>query len=183
MRHACLVMTSPRDAVLDAFRWVGGHADIWRLFLEPQSFSAVIEHLVRQVRATSAIKVAGIESRGFILGGAVALDAGVGFVPIRKELGLFPGQKHTVTAEPDYRGQRHVLRIQKESVTPGDRVLLVDDWAEVGSQASAARRLIEECGGTWAGVALVVDQLPRDRRQQLAPVSHIVTADELGPSE
>jgi len=177
------VTTSARDEVFEAFRWVDGHADIWRLFLVPQTFRAVVDHLVNEVSAASATKVAGIESRGFILGGAVAVSAGIGFVPIRKQLGLFPGQKRSVTAEPDYRGQRHLLRIQEQSLAPGDRVLFVDDWAEVGSQAIAARRLIEDCGGTWVGAALVVDQLPPDRRQQLMPVSHIATADELGPSE
>jgi adenine phosphoribosyltransferase len=104
-------------------------------------------------------------------------------VAIRKDAGLFPGPKHSVTADPDYRGQRHTLRVQVESVTAGDRVLLVDDWAELGSQAVAARELIEACGGVWAGAALVVDQLPHDRRRQLAPVSCIVFADELPPSD
>ena len=60
--------------------------------------------------------------------------------------------------------------------------MLVDDWAELGSQAVAARELIEGCGGTWVGVALVVDQLTHERRRQLAPVSRIVSADELGSS-
>ena len=172
-----------REAVLDAFRWVDGHADVWRLFHDAAVFQAVVSELVEQVGSTNATTVAGIEARGFILGAAVAHAAGVGFAPIRKEAGLFPGAKRDVTADPDYRGQRHQLRLQVQSVTRGDRVLLVDDWAEVGSQAIAARELIESCGGAWAGVALVVDQLPDERRQRLAPVSRIVSAQELGPSE
>lgn len=172
-----------RAAVLAVFRWVDGHADVWRIFQTAEVFHAVVADLVKAAAAASASKIAGIESRGFILGGAVAAGAGLGFVPIRKQAGLFPGAKRTVTAEPDYRGQRHLLRLQEESIAPRDRVLLVDDWAEVGSQAVAARRLIEDCGGAWAGLALIVDQLPDDRRTQLAPVTRIVTAEELGPSE
>jgi adenine phosphoribosyltransferase len=177
------VTVTVRDAVLGAFRWVDGHADVWRLFHDAEVFRLVVGHLVEQASSSEATKIAGIESRGFILGAAVAAGAGIGFAPIRKEAGLFPGEKDCVTADADYRGQRHVLRLQRNSITAGEGVLLVDDWAEVGSQAVAARQLIEGCGGTWLGAALIVDQLPDDRRQQLAPVSHIVTADELGPSE
>lgn len=176
-------MATAREAVLDAFRWVDGHADVWRLFQDAEVFRAVVSDLVEKLASADATKVAGIEARGFILGAAVAQAAGVGFVPIRKEPGLFPGAKRSVTADLDYRGQRHLLRLQVQSVTNNDRVLLVDDWAELGSQAVAARELIEGCGGIWAGLALVVDQLPHDRRQQLAPVSHIVFAEELGSSE
>lgn len=182
MRNPGWVTTTAREAVLDAFRWVDGHADVWRLFHDAEVFRAVVTDLVDRVTSTDATKVAGIEARGFILGAAVAQAAGVGFVPIRKEPGLFPGAKRSVTADADYRGQRHLLRLQMQSVTPADRVLLVDDWAELGSQAVAARELIESCGGTWAGAALIVDQLPHERRQQLAPVSRIVSADELGAS-
>jgi len=177
------VTVTARDAVLGAFRWVDGHADVWRIFHDADVFRVVVGHFVAQASSTAATKIAGIESRGFILGSAVAAGAGIGFAPIRKEAGLFPGPKNTVTAETDYRGQRHVLRIQRQSISPGDRVLLVDDWAEIGSQAVAARQLIERSGGIWLGVSLIVDQLPDDRRRQLAPVSHIVTADDLGPSE
>jgi adenine phosphoribosyltransferase len=65
---------------------------------------------------------------------------------------------------------------------PDDVVLLVDDWAEVGSQATAARALIEECGASYAGLTLLVDELQEDVRQRLAPVHAVVTGDELPPS-
>ena len=169
--------------VLKTFRWVDGHADTWRLFRDAQVFASVVRELASVVTAVSATKVAGVESRGFILGGAVAITANVGFVAIRKEAGLFPGEKLTVRAAADYRGIEHNLRLQRASLAPDDRVVLVDDWAEQGSQALAARRLIEDCGAMWAGAALVVDQLTAARRAELAPVSRIVAADELGPSE
>jgi len=177
-------MTKPaaRELVLGCFRWVHGHADVWRLFADSDVLAAVVGELADRVGRANATKVAGVESRGFILGGAVALRAGVGFVPIRKEGGLFPGAKVTARAKADYRGTEHLLRLQRESLRPGDRVVLVDDWAEEGSQAAAARQLIETCDASWAGLALIVDQLNTSNRSALEPVSAIVTADELGSS-
>ena len=172
-----------RDQVLARFRWIHGHADIWRLFGDPAVFGAVVAELTERVRQAHATKVAGIESRGFILGGAVALRAGVGFVPIRKEAGLFPGAKITARAAADYRGVQHLLRIQRDALRSSDRVMLVDDWAESGSQAAAARRLIEGCEASWVGVALIVDQLGASDRSALEPVSSVVTAEELGPAD
>ena len=61
-------------------------------------------------------------------------------------------------------------------------MLLVDDWAETGSQALTARTLVEECGATWAGVSLLVDQLDEAVRARLAPVAAVVIHDELPDS-
>ena len=174
--------TSARAALLSTFRWVDGHADIWRLFYDADVLRVVVDELAAAVRHASATKVAGIESRGFVLGGAVATQAGLGFVPIRKEPGLFPGRKLTVRAAADYRGHEHLLRLQRDALDSEDRLVLVDDWAELGSQALAAKQLIVESGATWAGLALIVDQLPDETREALAPVTRIVTADDLGPS-
>jgi adenine phosphoribosyltransferase len=172
-----------REAILATFRWVDGHADIWRLFGDPTTFGSVVRRVAEVVAESGASKVAGVESRGFILGGAVAAAVGVGFVPIRKETGLFPGDKLTVRADADYRGHQHLLRMQRDALRPDDRVLLVDDWAELGSQALAARELVERASARWAGLALIVDQLPAKTRALLAPVTSVVTADELGPSD
>src|SRR3954453_16846333 len=94
LRHPLLVGEGDvRDRVLATFRWVDGHADMWRLFGDADVLAAVVEHLAAVATRASATKVAGIESRGFILGGAVAVRAGIGFIPVRKEAGLFPGPK------------------------------------------------------------------------------------------
>lgn len=178
-----MTMTPARDAVLSTFRWVDGHADVWRLFADADVFRTVVGHLVKVAADASATKIAGIESRGFILGGAVAASTGLAFVPIRKEGGLFPGDKDTARAAADYRGREHLLRLQRDALDDADRVLLVDDWAELGSQALAARQLIDRAGAAWAGLALIVDQLPDDTRAALQPVTRIVTAEELGPSD
>ncbi len=168
-----------REALLSQFAWVGGHADIWRWFDDPTTLRAIAAALVEPFRGR-ATKVAGIESRGFILGTACALQLEAGFVPIRKGTGVFPGPKAIVETSADYRGDRQTLRLQRAALTAGDRVLLVDDWLETGSQATGARTLIEACGATFLGVAAIVDQLPPDRRRQLLHVHTLLPKALLG---
>lgn len=162
------------------FEWVHGHADVWRLFSDGDLLRRVAAALADPFR--DATKVAGIEARGFILGGAVAAELGAGFAAIRKEDGLFPGAKVERRAEADYRGKEQVLRLQRAAVVSGDRVVLVDDWAERGSQALAARALIEECGATFAGLSIIVDQLEDGVRERIGRVSALVSHEALGPS-
>ena len=172
-------VTLARRQLLDRFRWTGGHADVWRVFSNDAALAAVVHGLAAPWRSWGVTRVAGIESRGFLLGGAVAVTLGVGFAAIRKADGLFPGAKVTAEAATDYRGLRHQLRMQK-SVDSRDRVLLVDDWAEHGSQALAARQLIESCGASFAGASLMVDQLGPGPLLALGRVTSLVRADELG---
>jgi adenine phosphoribosyltransferase len=173
---------SAKQAFLRRFVWDGGHADVWRVFDDPDAFAEVVDGLVAPWRTHSVTKVCGIESRGFILGGAAAKALAAGFVAIRKQGNLFPGPKCQVESAPDYRGTRHVLQIQQRSVKAGDRVLLVDDWIERGSQAFAARDLIEQCGGALVGVTVLVDQLDEADRDRLPSVTSVVRAADLPPS-
>jgi adenine phosphoribosyltransferase len=175
-------MVSAREMLLSTFAWEGGHADVWRVFEDGSVLTAVVAGLVEPWRSRRVTKVCGIEARGFVLGGAAALQLGTGFVAIRKQGGLFPGPKRAVEAGPDYRGIRHVLQVQERTVGAGDRVLLVDDWIERGSQALAARALIEQCGGELVGITVMVDQLRDEVRGALPPVTSIVAAADLPPS-
>jgi adenine phosphoribosyltransferase len=168
-----------RDAVLEQFRWIEGHADVWRLFATPRTFSLVIEALASPWHGTNVTKVCGIESRGFLLGGAVARELAAGFVAIRKSGGLLPGEKLHATADADYRGEVHTLRAQRELLGPTDRVLLVDDWAEAGSQAMAAKQIIESSGAAFLGLSIIVDQLVDERRTELGRVVAVVHHSEL----
>jgi adenine phosphoribosyltransferase len=156
-----------------------GHADIWPLFYDPILFRRVIDALAAPLR-NEVTKIAGIESRGFLLGAAVATRLNVGFVAIRKQFGLFPGAKLSETADGDYRGNGHVLRLQSASCGSGDAVALVDDWSETGSQASAAKALIECTHARYVGASIVVDQLSERARDSLAPCHSIIAADLLG---
>lgn len=103
----------------------------------------------------------------------------MGFVAIRKGDGLFPGPKAERQTETDYRGRETVLRLQRRSLRPGDRVLLVDDWFETGAQALAAKALVADCGAELAGAAVIVDELADEARGSLCPLHALVRADEL----
>jgi adenine phosphoribosyltransferase len=171
-----------RRAVLDAFRWVDGHADVWRVFADGRTLASVVAELAAPWRRSGVTRVVGIESRGFLLGAATAVSLGVGFVAIRKGSdGLLPGPKTTVTAEEDYRGHRHELRMQSVLSTD-DRALLVDDWAERGSQARAAQALVIGSGAEFLGLSIMVDMLAPEARSGLGRITSLVSADQLGQS-
>ena len=176
-------MTEPaRAAVLEHFRWIDGHADVWRVFSDAAALRLVVEGLAAPWRDKDVTRVVGIESRGFLLGGAVAVALGAGFVAIRKDgTGLLPGAKVRVTADEDYRGLRHELRMQAV-LTESDRVLLVDDWAERGSQAAAAQQLVALCSAQFLGLSIIVDMLTAPVRERLGAVTALVEANELGPA-
>lgn len=132
-------------ALLEHFRWVDGHADVWRVFRHGNVFRLVVGQLAHAAREFDATAIVGVESRGFLLGGAVAAELGVGFVAVRKTDGLFPGATSTQLSEPDYRGNRHQLRIQNDAVQPTDRLVLIDDWIEVrGRRELRLQRLVRQ---------------------------------------
>ncbi len=168
------------DELLARFRWVDGHADVWRLFADPSFFATLVRGLSEPFRGDRITKVAGIEARGFILGAATAVELHAGFVAIRKESGLLPGDKLKRVTPPDYQGISTTLRVQKEGLGPGDRVLLVDDWVETGSQALTARALIEASGAEFVGLSVIVDQLETERRLQLGRFAALVEREALG---
>lgn len=145
------MVAKARAALVERFAWVDGHADIWRVLSDGGSLAAVVEGISEPWVDEGVTHVVGVEARGFLLGGAVAVALRAGFVGIRKAgTGLLPGPKVTVAASPDYRGISHHLRMQI-AFPSSARVLLVDDWAERGSQALAARQLVEIAGATFLG--------------------------------
>jgi adenine phosphoribosyltransferase len=170
------------EELLSRFRWIGGHADVLGLLADPDFLAGSVEALAEPFENAEVTKVAGVEARGFVFGPAVALRLGAGFVPVRKPGSVHPGAKAVRVSAPDWRGRSLAYELQRAAVTGGDRVLLVDDWAETGSQALAARSLIEECGGAWAGVSLLVDQLQDEVRGRLAPVRAVVLSEQLPPN-
>lgn len=163
---------------MDAITFPGGHADVWAVFLDAKLFRDVVVALAEPFRGDVS-KVAGIESRGFLLGAAVAFELGVGFVAIRKPGGLFPGEKNIERTAIDYRGHAWELRMQRDAVRPNEAVLLVDDWVQTGSQAAAARKLIEVTGGVLAGIAAIVDQTPEDWKDHQVASHFLIAASEL----
>ena len=111
--------------------------------------------------------VAGIESRGFIFGAPVAYALGVGMVPVRK-----PGKLPRATASADYSLEygANTLQVHRDAVTPGQRVLIVDDVLATGGTAAATVALIEELGAKVAGVAVLIELTALKGREKLGDV-------------
>jgi len=98
--------------------------------------------------------VVGIESRGFIFGGAVAHQLSAGFVPVRK-LGKLPGKTIEVEYELEY--GRDALAVHEDAIKPGQRVLAVDDLLATGGTMAATLRLVKQLGGKVVGVAFMIE--------------------------
>jgi adenine phosphoribosyltransferase len=132
--------------------------DITPVLADHDGFSAVIRALAdagRDVDGNVVVdKVVGMEARGFILAAPVALALGAGFVPVRKA-GKLPGPTHSVAYDLEY-GQA-TLELHRDSISAGERVLLVDDVLATGGTVAATVELVEQCGGTVAGVAVLME--------------------------
>jgi adenine phosphoribosyltransferase len=172
-------MPSFKDDFLARFRWIDGHADMLGLFADRGFLRAAAQALADPFRGHGITKVAAVEGRGFVVGAAVGLELEAGFVGIRKRGSVHPGPKAERTTEPDWRGKRNVLQVQRAALGPADGVLLVDDWAETGSQSFAAKALIEDSGSTYAGLSLLVDELSDEVRAALAPVYAVAAGADL----
>ncbi|WP_177154118.1 hypothetical protein [Streptomyces sp. 2131.1] len=94
-------MSHARGLILDRFRWMGGHADVWQVFRAPEALAAVVRGLAEPFREDGVTAVCGVESLGFLLGAASAVELGVGFVAVRKGEGICPGKKATRCSDPD----------------------------------------------------------------------------------
>jgi adenine phosphoribosyltransferase len=128
--------------------------DITTLLKDPVGFQVTINELVNRYAGVKVDKVAGIESRGFIIGAVVAFQLGVGFVPIRKK-GKLPAKTVGHDYELEYGTDR--IEIHVDAIDRGDRVLLVDDLIATGGTAEAAVKLIESMGGTILECCFVID--------------------------
>ena len=128
--------------------------DITTLLKDPVGFRVTVNELVTRYTGVKIDKVAGIESRGFIIGAPLAYELGLGFVPIRKK-GKLPAE----TVGHDYELEYGVDRIEMhvDAITSGDKVLLVDDLIATGGTASAGIRLMERAGAEVIGCSFVID--------------------------
>ena len=128
--------------------------DITTLLQDPVGFRITIERLVQSFEGSRVDKVAGIEARGFILGGAVAHQLNAGFIPVRKK-GKLPwqtiGQDYTL----EYGTDR--VEIHTDAILEDEHILLVDDLIATGGTAAAAIELIRQTGGQIVGATFVID--------------------------
>ncbi|MFZ5557736.1 MAG: adenine phosphoribosyltransferase [Pseudomonadota bacterium] len=128
--------------------------DITTLLKDPVGFRLVVADLASRYAGWRVAKVAGVESRGFIIGGALAFQLGAGFVPIRKR-GKLPAETIGHDYELEYGQDRVELHV--DAIGPGERVLLVDDLIATGGTAEAAAALIAQTGGEIVECAFVID--------------------------
>ena len=128
--------------------------DITTLLNDAKGFRQAVDALVQPHAGTKIDKVAGIEARGFILGGAVAHQLSVGFVPVRKK-GKLPYKTHSQSYDLEYGTDE--LEIHVDAIKAGERILLVDDLIATGGTAEAAIVLIERAGGEVTACSFVVD--------------------------
>jgi adenine phosphoribosyltransferase len=173
---------SLQDDLVASFSWVDGHANIWPCFANADLFAAIVEGLARPFEGDRVTRVVGNEARAFLLAGAVARRLNAGVVPIRKRGALFPGELVSTTTAADYRGRTTDLLLQDGVLSGSDRVLIVDDWLETGSQVTGAVSLVREAGAHVAGVGVIVDDSDPTVDLQLPKLHSLIRAELLGPS-
>jgi adenine phosphoribosyltransferase len=147
--------------------------DITTLLKDPVGFKLTIEQLAARYRGTPLDKVAGIESRGFIVAAPLALALGVGFVPLRKR-GKLPWNTVGHDYELEYGADR--IEMHVDAVAPGERILVADDLIATGGTAEAAVRLIEGAGGNIVGCCFVIELPDLGGRARVEALGHPVLA-------
>ncbi|MGB1715052.1 MAG: adenine phosphoribosyltransferase [Arenicellales bacterium] len=139
--------------------------DITTLLQSPSGFRQAVDEMVQPFAGSGIGCVAGIEARGFILGGAVAHQLSVGFVAIRKK-GKLPWQ--TLSVEYDLEYGSDEVEIHTDSFEPGQKVLIVDDLIATGGTACAAVQLVRQAGAEVVGASFVIDLPDLGGREKLA---------------
>jgi len=139
--------------------------DITTLLRDPVGFRSVVDSLAMPFMDSGIDVVVGIESRGFILGGAVADRIGAGFSPVRK-----PGKLPSKTVRESYALEYGTdsLEIHDDAVAPDERVLIIDDVIATGGTAKATAALVRRLGGTVYGLAFLIELVALNGRALLA---------------
>ncbi len=130
--------------------------DITTLLKHPAALRESIDRMVEHYRGRQIDLVAAVESRGYIFGAPLAYQLGAGFVPVRK-MGKLPAEKINVSYTLEYGVE--TLEMHVDAVSPGSRVLIVDDLIATGGSARATASLVEALGGTVVGMAFLIELL------------------------
>ena len=152
--------------------------DVTTLFKNPEAYAEVVDRIADIYKDKGITKVAGIESRGFVMGAAVAARIGAGFVPIRK-----PGKLPADTVSESYTKEygRDSIEIHADAIEPDDVVLIHDDILATGGTASAAVRLVQRFGprAIYANFIIDITDVPRSAPiPDDVPVSSILSLSE-----
>jgi len=138
--------------------------DITPVLSDPELLRAAITLFAERHRGAGIDKVAGIESRGFIFAAPLALELGAGLTPIRKK-GKLPHQTIEVSYELEYGSA--TLEVHRDAMTPGERILIIDDLLATGGTAAASAALIEQLGGTVVEIDFLVELTFLSGREKL----------------
>ncbi len=150
-------MTAVQSELISAIRSIPDYPkpgvmfrDITTLLGNPRAFRRAIDELVHPYAGTKVDKVAGIEARGFILGGAIAHQLSAGFIPIRKK-GKLPHDTVRIAYSLEYGVDE--MEMHRDAVAPGDKVILVDDLIATGGTAEGAAKLLKQMGADIVAAA------------------------------
>ena len=154
-------MNSAQETLLAAIRTIPDYPksgilfrDITTLLGNPQAFRRAIDELVHPYAGMKIDKVAGIEARGFILGGALAHQMSAGFIPIRKK-GKLPHDTVRIAYSLEYGVDE--MEMHRDALQPGEKVILVDDLIATGGTAEGAVKLLRQMGAEIVGACFVID--------------------------
>ena len=176
-------MSDLTDELLNSIRTIPDYPkpgilfrDITTLLGNPRAFRRAVDELVHPYAGMRVAKVAGIEARGFILGGAIAHQLSAGFVPIRKK-GKLPHETVRVAYSLEYGIDE--MEIHRDAVAPGETVILVDDLIATGGTAEGAVKLLRQMGADIVAACFVIDLPDLGGRKKLealdVPVRTLVT--------
>lgn len=171
-------MNDLRTALVAGFQWRSDppvwparrqyYADYSAWWRDAEILAGIGPALAGLFRDVEPTVIVGTESHGFLLGPLVATFLGIGFAPVRKQPERTSDDEVWLVRRtpPDYRDRHLDLAVRSSVLRPGDRALLVDEWAATCGQALACRQLVEDARATWLGAAVVVDaaESSADRR-------------------
>jgi len=138
--------------------------DISPLMADGKAYQYATQQIVDYAKSRGADMIVGPEARGFIVGCPVAYELGIGFAPARKK-GKLP--RETVSVEYDLEYGSNKLCLHKDSIKPGQKVLVVDDLLATGGTVEATIKLVEELGGVVAGLAFLIELVDLKGREKL----------------
>ena len=139
--------------------------DITTLLKDAEAFQKVVDKFSAYYEDEAVDHVVGIESRGFILGAPLAYTLGAGFVPVRKP-GKLPSDIYEASYELEY--GKDTLTVHQDAITPGQRVLVVDDLLATGGTMAATLDLLTKLGAKVVGVAFLIELAELRGRDRLA---------------
>ena len=152
--------------------------DISPLLASPEALKETTHRIADHYRNAKIDKIAAIEARGFLFGVPLAMELGIGIIPIRKP-GKLPGDTISYSYELEYGTDS--LEVQKEAIKPGERILVIDDLLATGGTVEACCKLIEQTGAKVAGCAFVIELSPLggvERLEKYHPMSLLSYGDE-----